>query len=213
MRVIRIVAALGAVFLLRVGGIQAQEMGAFVSVVGSDNEELPSPSGYTLFAGFPLDEHWQVLLSLHSVTDRHEELGWVCAVASPPRSCVWETVSTKASLRGFRGGLERQQPLGPVRVGAAAGLSFNQLSVRAVGTSGRREAIHVPSSGQLGAFATLSASVQPLPGLPLRVVTRVSEHRVAFNGCAAAGTGLYDPFCKPAWFHEAEVGLTFTYVR
>ena len=118
----------------------------------------------------------------------------------------------EVSLSGLRGGLLRTFVLARwIRVGVGGGLSFNEVNARSVGENGMKADLLAPNSGHLGYLATAEAQWIPLPGLPFRIDSSLSEHWVDFNTCSGETPPQYDPFCKVGRFTEVEVGASFIF--
>ena len=106
----------------------------------------------------------------------------MCEVYSPRIGCVTEGVDTSARLGGLRVDVLKTLALGDrVRFGAGAGFSFNSLTSKTTGDSGRAADLHLPNTGQIGRQATFTVSVAPVPAIPLRIVGTYSLHWVHFK--------------------------------
>jgi len=102
-----------------------------------------------------------------------------------------------------------------VEVSGAAGLSFNQLTATSTGESGWRADLHMPNAGQIGYLASVSAALTPIRGVPVKLVGRVSAHRIRFRGCVSPEdrTSGYAPFCGWEGFTEIELGASVVVPR
>lgn len=205
--VLALVAVAG--LFLSPGSLIGQALGAHVAFATSHHREFPSPRGFTASMAAPVGAGWEGWATLYRLTDETLKDGVVCRVAlADGLGCGMEPVRTRVSLTGFRGGVARALELGHgFGVRAASGLSFNQLSARAEGISGRRASLLTPNGGQIGLFGALLAHWRPIGALPLRLAGRLELHHVRFAACAHASVPVYDPFCEAGTFREVGLGV------
>lgn len=189
--------------------LSGQELGVHVAFASSDHREFPSPRGFTISMAAPVRAGWEGWVTLYRVADETLKDGVVCRVAlADGLGCEVEPVRTRVSLAGFRGGVARSLQRGD-GLGArlASGLSFNQVSARAEGVSGRRAGLLTPNGGQIGLFGALLLLWRPVETLPLRLAGRLEFHRVSFSACAHPTVPVYDPFCEAGTFREVGLGV------
>lgn len=193
-------------------GAVAQEIGASRVVASSDHVEFPGPSGASVHVLVPLAPGWYARLALNQLSDETAKVGSVCVNYTPRVGCTLQDTRTETELSGFRGGIMRALSFGEaLRVGAGAGLSFNQLDVDARGPSGQQADILAPNGGQIGGFGLLSVTWRPLPGVPLQVNGGLTGHWVRFHSCSGETPPRYDPFCDPGTFRELDLGVGYAF--
>lgn len=193
----------------------AQDLGGVSVWATSPNAELPHPQGVGVFAEIDA-AGFGFRLSYLRYSDSTRKQGVVCQVYSPRIGCVIEGVDTSARMGGLRFDLLKTVALGDrVRFGAGGGVSFNSLTSKTTGESGRAADLHLPNTGQIGRQATVTVSMAPVPAIPLRIVGTYSLHWVHFKGCVdpTDPTSGYAPFCGTDRFREIHVGASFTVPR
>jgi len=189
-----------------------QELGVAYTAAGSENAELPSPTGIKVSSFWSFRRHWVARLSVHRLWDRVEKDGLVCIHYVPNVSCRTERTETTSTLAGIQGMLLRVVHRGSRdRLGLGGGVSFNQLDAKSIGESGRRADLLAPNTGHLGFLGHLSLALLPLPPVPLAVDVGLTSHWVWFHTCSGETPRQHDPFCKGTWFREVEVGLAYLF--
>jgi len=202
-----------AILLLTTGPAAGQDAGLTAALASSGNPELPNPTGYGAEAWFG-DTEWRVRVTWVRYGDDTLKPGRVCA--APGIGCTIETVDTSVRLTGLR--LEMLRTLyhaGPLTVAAGGGGSFSQLVATATGSSGRRAALHLPHTGQLGLLGSTALTVRPLARVPLLLVTGLSGHWILWNGCVDPDdpTRGDAPFCGWDRITEVRAGITVSLPR
>ena len=194
--------------------LESQELGAFFSMVSSDQVELPNPTGFGAFAQLEVPGPWLARLSLHRFSDGTRKMGTVCRNYSARIDCHPEMTDTSVTMSGLRGAFMRAFHLGGLaRVGAGVGVSFNQVSAEATGEAGGPADLLAPNTGQLGVLVLFSAAVNPVPGVPVRITGTLTGHWVKFRSCSSNDPPEYAPFCGTNAFKDVEMGLSYTFPR
>jgi len=194
--------------------LRAQELGVFTAFATSNNLEFPSPRGYGASGLIELAPSMLIRLSVQRLSDYTEKMGTVCLSYQPRIGCLPEMTETSITLTGLRAGLVWIVRSGErLRFGVGGGGSFSRVGVESTGVSGRLADFLSKNTGQVGAYGSLSASVAPSSGIPLKVTGGFSSHWVHFHTCSGEDPPQYDPLCKPGWFKEFEVGLSYFIAR
>jgi len=215
MRQLHLLPAVVAILAAGAGSVGAQDLGIVAVSAASQNAELPDPRGYGALVQFR-SAPWLFRISYLRYSDETRKDGTVCRVYSPRIGCRIEGVETSARMGGLRVVAERGVRLGErLEVGLGGGLSFNSLTVDAMGESGLRADLQMPHTGQIGYLGSGSVAVLPVPSVPVRLVAGYTGHWVKFRGCASAEdrTSGYAPFCGWDRFTELQAGLSVTVPR
>jgi len=190
-----------------------QELGVFFISASSNHPELPAPSGFGAASWWQFGRHLLGRLSYHKMSDQTRKQGVVCDQYSQRINCRAEETDTDVTLSGLRGTL-----LGTVvlmdrlRLGAGGGVSFNHVDTEAVGlVSGQLADLLAPNAGIIGFSTLVSATLHPVPSLPVRLSGSFGIQWLNFNTCSANDPPQYDPYCGMDSLKELEVGLSFAF--
>lgn len=212
-RTLLVTAALVTVSLLPVTPAAGQAVGVSYITATSDHVELPDPSGPAIHARLPLGSGWHVKLAYYTISNDTEKEGTVCVNYSQRIGCEPEQTFTSTTLSGLRASLLRSFRLTDLfRIEGAAGTSFNHVVAKSTGiSSGARADFLVPNGGQIGALASLSVGITPVPSVPLTLMGGLKIHWVNFTGCSGEDVPQYDPFCDAATVRELQAGIEYAF--
>jgi hypothetical protein len=190
-----------------------QEVGAFAISASSNHPEIPKPDGFGVAAWWQFGRYLAGRLSYHRVQDETTKGGVVCDQYSQRINCRPEETHTDVTFSGLRGTLLGTVVVGGhLRLAAGGGLSFNHIDARAIGSVSDKVAdLLAPNAGIVGFTTLVSATLQPLSTVPVRLSGSFGVHWVNFNTCSANDPPQYDPFCGMESLRELEFGLSYAF--
>jgi hypothetical protein len=192
--------------------LAAQQVGGLLVFGSSDHPELSNANGWGAFAAAPIASWMQFRLSYHRVSQDSQSEGWVCLRYAPSLGCNFEEIETTQSLGSLRVSLlPRVTVRDALQIGAGGGVSFNQVSVEAIGTAtGRKANLDAPRTGQIGYQGMASVAFTPVERVPLTAIGQFTAHWVNFRNCVSY-EDVYDPYCGVYLFKEVSLGLAWKF--